>query len=257
MMDVLVSEWTKMRTVRSTWWALAAAPAAGGGLAWLLGLSFRHQLDAGSSLGRGPFDPLFGSFYVLTLAQLALVVFAVLVAGGEYSSGTIRASLAATPRRGVFYAGKVLGAALPLAAVSLLTVIAAFVAGQAALGPHAAWLGGDAWRAITGSWLYLTLISLFALGVAMVLRGPALSLGVLLPVLFLNSQGLGNVPAIRAVTQYLPDQAGTLIMHVAGPPDHPAFPTSYGPWTGTALLAAWAAVALTAGYLLLRDRDAT
>lgn len=256
---VVRSEWTKIRTVRSTRWALAASVVVGGGVAGLLGASLRDGRVA--SVGReGAFDPLFASCYGLTLAQLALVVFAVLVVGGEYGagSGTIRASLAATPGRGRFYAGKVVAAGVSSAVAALVTVGVAFVVGQAALGPRGVALGeGDTVRTLVGSWLYLTLVPLLALGVAALVRSSARALGVLLPLLFLGSQGAGNVPGVRVVAQYLPDQAGLLITHFAGPPDAPFFDRAYGPWTGLGILAAWTAAALAAGCLVLRYRDAT
>ena len=92
-------------------------------------------------------------------------------------------------------------------------------------------------------------------GVATLLRGPIPALGTLLPLLFLGAQGLGNVPVIKVVTQYLPDQAGMVIMHIAGQGDDPRFLRPYGPWTGLGITALWAAAALLAGYVTLRRRD--
>jgi hypothetical protein len=88
------------------------------------------------------------------------------------------------------------------------------------------------------------------------LRSSVASLAVLLPLLFLGSQGLGNVPKVKVVTQYLPDQAGSVIFHLFGPPGNPVFGRDFGPWTGLAILALWTAAALTGGYLVLRHRDA-
>jgi hypothetical protein len=104
--------------------------------------------------------------------------------------------------------------------------------------------------------LYLPLICTFSIGVTATLRSTARSLGILLPLLLLGSQGLGNVPKLKTVTQYLPDQAGMLILHLAGPASKPNFGRDYGPWTGLGILAAWTATALLGGYLVLRRRDA-
>lgn len=249
---VLAAELTKIRTVRSTGWALWAGFVICVGLAELIGLSFRNGADQ-----QRPFDPLFATFYSLTLGQLALVAFAVLVVSGEYSSGTIRASLAAVPRRGLFYGGKVLAGALVVSGASLVTVVVTFFVAQSALGPRRTTLGADGVpQAMVGAWLYLTLISLFAMGVAAMLRSAALSLGILIPLLFLGSQGLGNIPRVKTVTQFLPDQAAWVIMHLAGPPDDPRWARAYGPWTGLGIVALWAAAALVGGYLVLDRRDA-
>nr|WP_260407598.1 ABC transporter permease [Planomonospora venezuelensis] len=185
-----------------------------------------------------------------------MVVFGVLLVGGEYGSGTIRASLAAVPRRGLFYGGKVLAAAPLVLAVSAVTVLATFHAAQAGLGPYRISLGADgAPTAVVGACLYLTLICLFATGAATMLRSSAGSLAILLPILFLGSQGVGNLPQLKPVLQYLPDQAGMVIMHLTLPGD-PRFGRDYGPWTGMGILVLWTAAALIGGYLVMRRRDA-
>src|SRR3954453_17745927 len=247
MTALLAAEWIKIRSVRSTIWTLALTVALSVGLAYLFGSSFRAGFDEMTADARASFDPLFATFYSLTLGQLALVVLAALVVTGEYSSGTISASLTAVPRRGRFYAGKVLAGGLLAFAVALVTVPLTFAAAQAGLGPHgttftATGTPGGA----PGACLYLTLIYLFATGVATLLRGSIPTLAVLLPLLFLGSQGLGNVPKVKTVAQFLPDQAGMVIMHIAGPADDPRLGRPYGPWTGLAIMALWSAVALLA-----------
>jgi len=253
--SALAAEWTKIRTVRSTGWALLLTVAISAGLSVLVAASFRSARDAG--LPESNLDPFFATFYSLTIGQLALVVFGVLVVSSEYTSRTISASLVAVPRRGRFYGCKVLAGALVALAVSVVTVLVTFIAAQAGLGPYRISLGTDgAPRAVVGACLYLTLICLFAMGLAALVRSSARALGILLPLLFLGSQGLGNVPKLKAVLQYLPDQAGMVIMQLAGPPEDPRFGRDYGPWTGLGIVALWTAAALIGGYLALRHRDA-
>lgn len=253
MVAVVRSEWTKVRTLRATVWTLLPTVVLGIGLGALVSLALR---DARTE-PYGEVDPIFATFYGLTLAQLPLVVFGVMLVASEYRSGTIRPSLLATPHRGRFYAGKVLTGAGLASVVSLGTVLGTFAAAQATLGPRAVSLTDPGvTRAVVGAWLYLTLICLFAVGVAAMVRGAVVALSVLLPLLFLNSQGLGNIPGARTVLQFLPDQAGQFIMHMAGPPDDPVFDRVYGPWTGLAILALWTAAALAGGHLVLRHRDA-
>jgi ABC-2 type transport system permease protein len=246
MISLIAAEWIKIRSVRSTAWTIGLTIALSAGLAYLIGTGNRSVAD-----------PLAASLYSLTLGQLALVVLAVFVVSSEYSTGTLSASLAAVPRRGEFFTAKVLAGALLAGAVALVTVPATFTAAQAGLGPRRLSPGADGVpTALVGAGLYLILIYLFATGVATMLRGPVPALGTLLPLLFLGAQGLGNVPVIKAVTQYLPDQAGMVIMHIAGQGDDPRFLRPYGPWTGLGITALWAAAALLAGYLALRRRDA-
>ncbi|WP_199430063.1 ABC transporter permease subunit [Qaidamihabitans albus] len=252
----VVAEWTKIRSVRSTAWTLLLALVLSVGLGYALGRTFR-DISGLSREQQEAFDPLYPTFYSLMLGQLALVAFAVLVVSSEYTSGTIRASLAAVPWRGRFYGAKVLAGTLVAAAAALVTVTATFYAAQAGLGPRAVSLGGDrVVFAAVGACFYLTLICVIAMGVAAMLRSSALSLAILLPLLFLGSQGLGNVPKVKTVTQYLPDQAGMVLMHLTGPADDPRFGPEYGQWGAVGILVLWTAAALVGGYLVLRRRDA-
>lgn len=78
----------------------------------------------------------------------------------------------------------------------------------------------------------------------------------MLPLLFLGSQGLFNLPALRPVGQFLPDQAGQVMMQWVKPGESSIIHRDFGPWTGLAILVAWTAAALLGGYLVLRRRDA-
>jgi ABC-2 type transport system permease protein len=258
MLTALVgAEWIKIRSVRSTAWTIALTVALSVGLGYLVGLSFQAAFRAAAAHPSADrvlrFDPLFATFYSLTIGQLALVTLAVLLVTGEYTTGTIAASLRAVPRRGLCYAAKVLSGALLAGSVAVLTVPATFGAAQLGLGPHGISLHtAGVPAALVGACLYLILIYLFATGVAALLRGPLPALGILLPLLFLGSQGLGNVPKVKAVAQYLPDQAGMVAMHIVGQGPDPRFTRPYGPWTGLGIMALWTVVALVAGYLRAR-----
>lgn len=239
----MIAELTKLRTVRSTAWTLASFLVVSAGLGYLLQLTLR---DAERIEG---YDPLFATFLPLTIGQMALVVFGALAVTSEYSSGTIRASLAAVPRRGRFYLAKLAAVAGVAAVASVVTVAVTYLAGRQPLT-------AEALRACAGAGIYLTLMCAFAFGVAAMVRHTAIVLGGLLPVLFLGSQGLGNIPTIRKVTQFLPDQTGWVVMHLAGPQDDPRWARDYGAWTGLGLLTLWTVAALLGGYLVLRRRDA-
>jgi ABC-type transport system involved in multi-copper enzyme maturation permease subunit len=255
--SVVTSERTKIRSVAATTWTMLLTLFLGVGIGALVSLSFRAAFPGLPQDRQDAFDPLFATFYGLTFGQLGLVVFGVLLAGGEYSSGTIRASLAAVPRRGQFYVGKIFAGMLTVFAVSVVTVLVTFAVAQAALGPYGTSIEEPGvLTSVVGACLYLTLISTFAMGVASMLRSSVTALGILLPILFLGSLGLGNIPKLKTVTQYLPDQAGMVILHVAGQPDDPRFGRDYGPWLGLGILSLWTVAALIGGYLVLRSRDA-
>ncbi|MGX2994471.1 ABC transporter permease [Streptomyces sp. JNUCC 64] len=252
--QVLRSEWTKIRSVASTVWTLSLTFVVTVGLGVLISVLARNEFDNLSPGDRLSFDPTLVSFAGMTLGQLAMIVFGVLVVSNEYSTGMIRTSLAAVPRRGVFLAGKVTVATALALVVGVLTAFASFFLGQAALGEHRAALSDPGvLRAVIGGGLYMTLIAVFSMGVATMLRSPMLALGILMPFFFLISAILGNVSATKKVGQFLPDQAGSKIMEVVRPPGDD---TPYGPWGGLTIMVVWVVVALLGGYLLLKRRDA-
>jgi ABC-2 type transport system permease protein len=253
----VAAELIKIRTVRSTAWTLLVTFVLCVGLALPLGLALNHGFDRMDPAARANFDPVSAGFYTLTLGQLALVVFGVLLVSTEHTSGMIRASLAAVPRRGVFYAAKVLAASLPVAAFSMVTVFATFLTAQYALGPHGTSLGErGVLRAVVFAGVYLTLMCVLAMGVAAMLRSTALSLGIMIPLLFLDSQGLGNVPRVRTVAQFLPDQVGQVMTQVVRPDESFITYHPFGAWTALAVLVLWTAAALVGGYAVLAHRDA-
>ncbi|GCD42969.1 ABC transporter permease [Streptomyces paromomycinus] len=252
--QVLKSEWTKIRSVRSTVWTLGIALVVTVALGALICLLASNDFGTMSPRDRATFDATAISFAGMGLGQLAMIVFGVLVVSNEYSTGMIRTSLAAVPQRGTFLFSKVAVATLLALVVSFVTAFLAFFIGQAMLGAHAASLGDrGVLRAVVGGGLYMTLIAVFSMGVATMLRSPMLALGILMPFFFLISTVLGNVSATEKIGWYLPDQAGQKVMQVV-PPAGDEVP--YGPWGGFAVMVAWTVAALVCGYVLLKRRDA-
>ncbi|MFC5721334.1 ABC transporter permease [Streptomyces gamaensis] len=251
--QVLRSEWTKIKSVRSTVWTLGLALVVTVALGALISALTKADFDSLSPGDKITFDPTFTSFAGMGLGQLALIVFGVLVVSNEYSTGMIRASLAAVPQRGTFLFSKIGVATVIAFAVGMVTSFLAFFVGQAMLGAHRTSLGEPGvLRAVIGGGLYMTLIAVFSMGVAAMLRSPMLSLGILMPFFFLISTVLGNVPATRKVGQYLPDQAGHKVMQVVTAGDQ----APYGPWGGFAIMVLWVVAALAGGYTVLKRRDA-
>ncbi|MCX4995976.1 ABC transporter permease [Streptomyces longwoodensis] len=252
--QVVRSEWTKIRSVASTVWTLSLAVVVTIALGMLISALSKNEFDSMSRRDRLSFDPTFISFAGMSLGQLAMIVFGVLVVSNEYSTGMIRTSLAAVPQRASFLLSKIAVATGLALLVSLATSFAAFFLGQAMLGSHRAQIGDPGvLRAVIGGGLYMTLIAVFSMGVATMLRSPMLSLGILMPFFFLISNILGNVSATKKVGRYLPDQAGSKIMQVVTPLDDD---TPYGPWGGLGIMALWVLAALLGGLLLLKKRDA-
>lgn len=249
MTRVLQSEWTKARSVRSTGWTLLTALLVTVALSVLICYFTKQDIDR----MQGTLDPTYTSFAGMGLGQLAMIAFGVMSVSAEYSTGMIRSSLSAVPQRGVFMACKIAVSALIVLVVGLAISFLSFFVGQAMLGGYGASLGDPGvLRAVFGGGFYMALIALFSMGVAFVLRSPLLTLAILMPFFFLVSNILNSVEATKTVANYLPDQAGQTAMTVVnGSIDRP-----YGPWVGLLIMVAWAVVALAAGYVTLKRRDA-
>ncbi|GAB2755788.1 ABC transporter permease [Amycolatopsis magusensis] len=249
---ILLSEWTKLRTIRSTVWALVLTFVLSVGISVLLAGYLNGSFDSFDAGYRDSFDPIEFALGTIAYGQIVLVAFGVLAVSSEYGSGTIRSSLAAVPRRGQFFAAKIAVGTAAALVVSMITVFVMFFAAQAFLGSLGGSLGDPgALRAVFGTGLYLTLVAVFSMGAATILRSSGLSLGILIPFFFVVSNLVSRIPGIEAAGHYLPDQAGKQIMVVTGHTDSPL-----GPWQGLLVLAAWAAAAVLAGYVVLRHRDA-
>jgi ABC-type transport system involved in multi-copper enzyme maturation permease subunit len=250
---VLQSEWTKVRSVRSTVWTLGSALLVTVILSGLLCLLTNAQWDNFGESDRAGFDPTSSSFSGLLLGQLALIVFGVLVVSSEYSTGMIRTSLAAVPQRGTFYASKVAVIGALALVVGMATAFLSFFVGQALLGDHSTSITDHGvLRAVVGAGLYMTLTVLFSAGIAMMLRSPMFGLGILMPFFFLISPILAAVPGAKNVARYFPDRAGSKIMQVVSINDD----RPYGPWAGLGIMLLWVAAALIGGYVVLKKRDA-
>ncbi|MET8472884.1 ABC transporter permease [Streptomyces sp. NPDC006422] len=239
---VLRSEWIKVRSLRGSFGSLLAVFVA------TLAVTTLAFATVGQAEADNGGDLLFGAFYALNFGQIAAIAFGATAVSAEYLNNALRVSLAAVPHRTLFYAAKtaVIGACGLV--VGLLTSFAAFLVGQAFMGPYALDLGDPgAVRACVGGGVYLALMALLAAGLTAVLRSAVAVLGILVPFLLIVSFVVGDVAGSAA--DYLPDRAGqqVLYQHAQG---------SLGPWSGLAVSALWAAAAVLAGWWAVRRRDA-
>ncbi|MER5947020.1 ABC transporter permease [Streptomyces sp. NPDC001904] len=239
---VLHSEWIKIRSLRGSLGSLIAVFAATVGITVLVFATVgRSEVTSGDDL-------LFGAFYALNFGQIAALAFGATAVSCEFLNGALRVSLAAVPRRGLFYAAKTTVVGACAFAVGTVTTCTAFLAGQAFMGDDALRLGDPgAVRACVGGGVYLALMALFAAGLTAVLRSAVVVLSILVPFLLIVSFVIGDVAGSAA--DYLPDRAGQQILRqdAVG---------SLGPWTGLAVTGLWAAAAVLAGWWSVRRRDA-
>jgi hypothetical protein len=198
----------------------------------------------------GSYDPTAASFYALPFAQLALAVGGVLTASSEYSTGTIRTSLTAVPRRSTFLAAKVAVFGLVTLAVSEATSFCCFLTAQPLLAltaGHATLSQPNVARAVIGTGLDLTLIGLLGLALGSLLRHPAPAIAIIVALLFIPYEATDALPAW--LQRYLPTLAGAQISKVI--PDPNALPA----WAGLGLMAALTATVLTAALIRLCATD--
>jgi ABC-2 type transport system permease protein len=240
-------EWLKLRSVRSTWWTLLVFAVGMVGLAILVMRGQQHSAS---------FDPTNDSFAGLAIGQLALGVLGVLAVTSEFSSGMIRATFAAAPRRPLVLAAK----AAVLAAVALVAgEIMAFVAfgvGQAVLKsqfPHAALGQPGVLRAVLMAGAYPALIALIGLGLGAIIRHTAGAISAVVGVLFvlpLILLPLGT-SIQNSVGQFMPMLIAENSLTAVKPVAH-----SLSAGVGFAVLCGYAAAALAAGGWALARRDA-
>ncbi len=254
--SVLSSEWTKLTSVRSTVWTLVITAIAGVGIGALVTSAQAARFSNRSLAARLAFDPTRSSLSGMLFAQLAIGVLGVLVVSAEYSTGTIRATFSAVPRRPMVLVAKVLLLAVVAFAVGEIVSFSAFLLGQHILSgktPTASLSDPTAVRAVVGAGLYLTAIGLLAVGLATIIRHTAAAISAFVGVLFILPIIANVLPSSFAndVGRFLPAQIGTRMMTVNY---HGA--DSFGPWLSFGLLCAYAAVLLIGGCVLLVRRDA-
>src|SRR5580658_3093773 len=213
--DVLLSEWTKIRTLRSTFFTLAATVVFVVGLGALI--SYESSVHYTPQNGR--WDPTTMSLSGLVIGQLTIAVLGVLAITGEYGTGMIRTSLAAVPRRGRLLAAKaaVFGA-VALVTGELVSWVAFFV-GQLLISGHqptASLSQPDVARAVTGGGLYIALIGLMAIATGTILRHTAAAITAVIAVLFVLPGILEALPTSwrLPVEKYWPTRAGEQILVV-------------------------------------------
>jgi hypothetical protein len=247
-------EWLKLRSVRSTWWTLLVLAAALIGLAILV-MVHQHWATM-SAADRASFDPTNDSYAGLAIGQLAIGVLGVLAVSSEFSSGMIRATFAAVPRRPQVLAAKAaIVAAVTLVAGEVLA-FAAFAIGQAVLkspAPHATLAQPGVLRAVLMAGAYPTLIGLIGLGLGALIRHTAGAISAVVGVLFVLPLIL--VPLGTSIQhsagRFMPMLIAENSMTAVKPVPH-----SLSPGLGFAMLCLYAAAALAAGGWALVRRDA-
>jgi ABC-2 type transport system permease protein len=258
--DLLSAEWTKIRSVRSTIWTLTLFVVITLGLTalftWLTVSNWNgpRAADRDARVVLDPVGFILGSG--LGLGQLTIAVLGVLVITTEYSTGVIRASLLAVPRRLEMLTAKIAVFAALMIVVAEIIAFGSFFIGSALLHSRVAVSLGDpnVTRAVVGAGLYLTVLGLFSLAIGALIRHTAGAITTAIGVVFVLPILAGLLPGSWGahVNGYLPEQAGTLI----GQQHPPSGGNVLSAWQGFGVFCLWTVVLLAFAAYLLQKRDA-
>jgi ABC-2 type transport system permease protein len=250
---VLRSEFTKIRSVRSTYWTLLALVIVTVGFGALA--SYGATRDGHG----GPFfDATQRSLGGLYISQLVIGVLGVLVISSEYSTGMIRTTLTTLPRRGLMIAAKAVVFAVVAFVTGLITCFASFFLGQAIMSSDhlgASLSQPNVLRAVLGGALFLTACGLLAFGFGLLIRHTAGAITTVVGLLFVVTILVNFLPSTwqNHIDKWIPAMAGTQIWSTIPSRGQPAM---FAPWTGFAVFCGYAAIALIAAVILFRQRDA-
>jgi ABC-2 type transport system permease protein len=259
----LHAEWTKLRTLASTFWLLLAAAALTIAVSAAAAATFSCVPGECAPAITGA-DPAKISLTGIDLGQAVVAVLAVMAIGGEYSTGMIRLTLAAMPRRLTLLTAKAAVITGCVVAAGAVAVLGCFLAGRLILPGKGltasngyqvlSLANGPDLRAALGSVLYLTLIALIAVGITTAVRDSGVAIGLVLALLYLFpivTAVVSNRDLARHLEQIAPTTSGQYIMDTTGVRSLPLTP-----WQGLGVLALWAVGALLLGAVVFRFRDA-
>ena len=250
----LLAEWTKLRTVRSSFVTMLVTVVVTVGLGALITSAFVSRWDRLRPRQRLEFDPTSFSLNGIFLGQLAIAVLGVLVVTSEFSSGMIRTTFAAMPRRPLVMIAKASVFAAVTLVVATLTSLAAFLLGQVVLSQQnlgVSLTDPSVLRAVLGGGLYLTLVGLFGLGFGAIVRHTAGAISAVVGMLLVLPIIAHFLPGDLGtdVNKFLPSQAGSAIMNVRATSD------SLAPWHGLGMFCLYTVAVLVVGGVLLSRRD--
>jgi ABC-type transport system involved in multi-copper enzyme maturation permease subunit len=253
--SAIASEWTKLRSVRSSVYTLGATVAITVGLGALLSWAFVHRFDRLGLAERVNFDATAHSVRGVFLAQLAIGVLGVLVISAEYTTGLIRPTFTTMPQRRTVLAAKTIVFGAVALVVAAISCFAAFAVGQMILSSkdlNVSITDPGVFRAVCGSTVYLVFIGLLGIALGTILRRTAGAISTLfglilvLPLLALALPSPWNTD----VSKLLPGEAGQAIMLVHHDPDF------LSPGMGLLVCAVWLVSAYILAVILLNRRDA-
>jgi hypothetical protein len=254
---LVLAEWTKLRSVRSTYWSLIALAIVALLFSWLIPFLYQHNWSRTDAASKATFlqDPVSTILAGLGLGQLAVSVLGVLVTASEYSTGMIRSTLLASPHRVRMLAAKSVVFTLLILVIGEIVSFAAFFIGRQTLSSvlTISLSSGTNLRQVVGSGLYLATVGLFAMVIGVLIRHTAGAITGVVALLLLIGGLLSLIPG--KVGEYLytyePTNAGAALVKST---ESTKFLLTA--WQGYGVFAAWTALLWILGAWLLVRRDA-
>jgi ABC-type transport system involved in multi-copper enzyme maturation permease subunit len=289
---VIASEFTKLRSVRSTYWTIAALLITSVGVAAIIGFGQASNIhnNPWNKAGTDATQLSLGFFF--EVGQLIIAVIGAMIITSEYSTGMIRTSLTAMPRRGTVYLGKLIVLTSVTLVVSLVTSFLSFFVGQAALSgsgvsaslfhtttipanvnmsppaggpnspgpPNYTFIGTDVIHsstvltAVVGTALFVTIVALIAFGLGAIIRHTAGAITSAIGLLFVLSIIIQLLPDSWRwdIMRFFPDAAGRVISVTVGNGNQHLWSS----WPQLLVTVIWAVVLVGVGGYLFRKRDA-
>lgn len=245
-LSALRCEWTKLRTSPGTVWLALAVVATTAGVSLLA--------SAACSGGACAADPAKVSLTGVAVGQAVAAILGVLAVSTDYSTGTMRLTLAAVPRRTHVLAAKAVVLAAIVCAAAVPSTLLSLWAGHSLLDDPPDLGSAAVLRAAVGSVLYLMLVALLSLGLATATRDSATAIGTVLALLYvvpIVATAVQDKDLEKHLKQLGPMSAGLAVQATRGLDELPI-----GPWKGLGVLALWAVGALALAAVLLTRRDA-
>jgi hypothetical protein len=253
-LGVFKSEWTKLYSLRSTRYALLATAVMTIGFGIIASAANVSRWSSMTAADKAAFDPLSTSLLGVRFGALAIGVLGVVLITGEYTTGMIRSTMTAVPRRLPVLSGKTGVYALVALVITIPAAFIAFFAGQAILsGKHIqiAFSHAGVPGAIVGAAGYLTLVGLFAMGLGAIMRNTAAGIATFAGIMFVFPPLVSILPSsiANSIDPYLPSNAGQAMMEIG----HHAHTLS--PGAGLAVFAGYVALVIASAAVLLARRD--
>jgi ABC-2 type transport system permease protein len=256
----MLAEWTKIRSVRSTAWTLILFVVITIGfsalISWITVANWNgpHAAARDARALTDPTSIIFGA--AIYLGQLTICVLGALLVTTEYSTGTIRASLLAVPKRLPMFLAKIAVFALLMVVLAEIVAFGSFFVGSAILHSKVSVSLSDTGvlRATVGAGLYLTVFGLLAMAIGALIRHTAGAISIAIGIAFVLPILAGLLPDttfFNHLNGYLPEQAGSEV-YLVRPTQIPVLTA----WEGLGVLCIWTVVLLVLGAYFLDRRDA-